>query len=99
MKNFFLSIILLSLCFAHPAWAQDKDDINESNIASGAIFDDKALLEGYTEKYEDESRDTLLAMIADDSLGEYKCTAAVRVFKEKFADEVLSNEKANIIRI
>ena len=38
-------------------------------------------------------------MIADDSLGAYKCTAAVRVFKEKYANEVLSNEKANIIRI
>ena len=31
--------------------------------------------------------------------GAYKCTAAVRVFKEKYANEVLSNEKANIIRI
>jgi hypothetical protein len=79
-------------------WAQDKDDINEADISSGAIFDDKLLLQGYTQKYEDESRDILLAMIADDSIGSYKCTAAVRVFKEKFANEVLSNEKSNIIK-
>jgi len=78
--------------------AQDKDDINAADIASGAIFDDKALLEGYAQKYTDESRDILLAMIADDSLGSYKCTAAVRVFKDKYANEVLSNEKANILK-
>ncbi len=82
-----------------PLWAQDKDDINEADIASGAIFDDKALLEGYSQKYADESRDILLAMIADDSLGAYKCAAAVRVFKEKYANGVLSKEKANIIKI
>ena len=92
-------LIFLSFLFICPLWAQDKDDINEADIASGAIFDDKALLEGYSQKYADEPRDILLAMIADDSLGAYKCTAAVRVFKEKFANEVLSNEKANIIKI
>jgi hypothetical protein len=88
-------IILPTACL----WAQDKDDINEANIASGAIFDDKSLLEGYAQKYADEPKDILLAMIADDSLGSYKCTAAVRVFKEKYANEVLSNEKGNIIKI
>jgi hypothetical protein len=91
--------LLFALFFAVPLWAQDKDDINQEDIASGAIFDDKALLAGYTQKYMDESRDILLAMIADDSLGAYKCTAAVRVFKEKYANEVLSHEKSNIIRI
>lgn len=99
MKNLYFLIVLLSLCLIKPSWAQDKDDINEANIASGAIFDDKSLLEGYSEKYEDQPKDILLAMVADDSLGAYKCTAAVRVFKEKYANEVLSNEKGNIIRI
>jgi len=103
-KQFFNKFILLvlvfsSFCFVNLLWAQDNDDINQADINSGAIFDDHALLEGYTEKYDDESRDILLAMIADDSLGSYKCTAAVRVFNEKYANEVLSNEKANILKI
>jgi hypothetical protein len=99
MKNLYFLLLFFVLLLNAPLWAQDKDDINEADIASGAIFDDKALLEGYTQKYADESRDILLAMIADDSLGSYKCTAAVRVFKEKYANGVLSNEKSNIIRI
>jgi len=99
MKILYFLLLFLSLILIKPLWAQDKDDINEADIASGAIFDDKALLEGYSQKYTDEPRDILLAMIGDDSLGSYKCTAAVRVFKEKFADEVLSNEKSNILKI
>jgi hypothetical protein len=99
MNKLYLSLVLFMFPFIPSGWAQDKDDINEADIASGAIFDDKALLEGYTQKYADESRDILLAMIADDSLGAYKCTAAVRVFKEKYGNEVLSNEKANIIKV
>ena len=98
MKKICLLMILF-LCAAQSLWAQDQDDINQANISSGAIFDDKALLDGYTQKYANEPRDILLAMIADDSLGSYKCTAAVRVFKEKYANEVLSHEKANILRI
>jgi len=99
MKILYFLLLFLSLVLIKPALAQDKDDINQAAIASGAIFDDKALLEGYTQRYEEEPRDILLAMIADDSLGAYKCTAAVRVFKEKYANQVLSNEKSNILRI
>ena len=99
MKILCFLLLFLTLVLVHPLLAQDKDDINQAVIASGTIFDDKALLEGYTQRYEDETRDILLAMIADDSLGAYKCTAAVRVFKEKYANGVLSNEKSNILRI
>ena len=91
--------LFLTLVLINPVWAQDKNDIDQADIDSGAIFDDKALLQGYTQKYADESRDILLAMIADNSLGEYKCTAAVRVFKQKYANEVLSREKPNVLRI
>ena len=99
MKNLYFLLLFLTLSTVQPLWAQDEDDINQEDIASGAIFDDQALLEGYTQKYAHETRDILLAMIADDSLGAYKCTAAVRVFKEKYANKVLSKEKANILRI
>lgn len=99
MKNLYFLLLFLTLGPTNPLWAQDKDDINQADITSGAIFDDKALLEGYTRKYTDASRDILLAMIADDSLGSYKCTAAVRVFKEKYANKVLSKEKPKILRI
>ena len=91
--------VILIFCLISSLWAQDKDDINEANIASGAIFDDKALLAGYAEKYEDEPRDILLAMITDDSLGAYKCAAAVRVFKERFSAEVFSKEKNAVEKI
>ena len=94
--NFVFLYLFLTFFSISPGWSQDKDDINEADIASGAIFDDNALLEGYSQKYADENKDILLAMIADDSLGSYKCTAAVRVFKKKYANEVLSNEKSNI---
>ena len=99
MKKMYILVLFLSFLMTTSLWAQDKDDINPADIASGAIFDDKALLEGYAQKYANETRETLLAMIADDSLGSYKCTAAVRVFKEKYANGVLSSEKANVIRV
>ncbi|MDE2027377.1 MAG: hypothetical protein KGK03_10920 [Candidatus Omnitrophica bacterium] len=98
MKIFSCLFLVLLLLSNTLLWAQDKDDINQTNIASGAIFDDKALLEGYTQKYLDQPKDILLEMIADDSLGAYKCTAALRVFKEKYAPQVLSKEKPAIIK-
>ena len=99
MKILYSLFVLLPMVFSGLVWAQDQDDINQADIASGAIFDDKALMEGYSQKYAGESRDILLAMIADDSLGAYKCAAAVRVFTQKYANEVLSREKANIIKV
>jgi len=98
MKKYYFFIFFFTLIWIHPLWAQQKEDIDEADIASGAIFDDKALLAGYAQKYADETRDILLAMVADDSLGAYRCAAAVRVFQEKYANQVLSREKANIIR-
>ncbi|MDE1920546.1 MAG: hypothetical protein KGJ09_05885 [Candidatus Omnitrophica bacterium] len=99
MKILFCLFLFLALLSNGLLWAQDADDINEANIASGAIFDDKALLDGYTQKYANEPREILLDMIADDSLGAYKCTAAVMVFKNKYANEVLSKDKPNILKI
>ena len=60
------------------------------------IFDDKMLLEGYCAKYENESKEMLLAMIEDDTLSPYKSAAAVRIFKDKYSLEIFSREK-NIV--
>ncbi len=65
----------------------------------GAIFDDKMLLEGYTEKYLEEEKDILLARIKDDTLPPYQMAAAVRAFKEKYSLEVFNREKNIIIKI
>lgn len=57
------------------------------------IFDDKLLLNGYAEKYAEESKEVLLAMIQDDTLSPYKTAAAVRVFREKYSGEVFKADK------
>jgi len=64
-----------------------------------SIFDDQMLLEGYTKKYSDFSKEILLAMIKDDTLTPYRSASAVRVFREKFSGEVVSHEKKRIEKV
>jgi hypothetical protein len=98
--KFILFILLLVVSFI-PAWAQNtqKSDVEGADLGGDAVFDDRALINGYTDKFAEENKDTLLAMVADDSLGPYKCAAAVRVFKQKYGGETLSTEKAAIIKL
>ncbi|HOW36343.1 MAG TPA: hypothetical protein PL155_08035 [Candidatus Omnitrophota bacterium] len=63
------------------------------------IFDDKALLNGYAEKYANQTKDILLEMIKDDALASYKCAAAIHVFKERFSKEIFSPEKNLVEKI
>ena len=63
------------------------------------IFDDQMLLEGYTKKYSDFSKEILLAMIKDDTLTPYRSASAVKVFRKKFSGEVVSNEKKRIEKV
>ncbi len=67
--------------------------------ATSPIFDDKLLLDGYSEKYRAYSKDILLEMIKDETLTSYKVAAAIRVFREKFADELFRAEKGGIEKI
>lgn len=97
-KILFLYLIL-SLFGVNLLLAQNQEMIDQEDIASGAIFDDQTLLEGYEQKYQDESKDILLAMLADDALGAYKTAAAIKVFKMYYAPEVLAKEKPAIIRL
>ncbi len=81
-----------------PLFAAEDNLVEGGDLGSEAVFDDKALINGYTEKYAGEGKDILLAMLNDDSLGAYKSAAAIRVFKQKYAAEVLKDEKPAIIK-
>ncbi len=62
-------------------------------IANGTIFDDTLLLEGFTQRYRNESQDTLFAMIQDETLDDMKIAAAVRAFRLEYALKIFSREK------
>ncbi|MFA5088558.1 MAG: hypothetical protein WC552_05940 [Candidatus Omnitrophota bacterium] len=64
-----------------------------------ALFDDQSLLDGYAERYREEPREVLLAMLQDETLDDFRVTAAVRVFREKFCEAVFSQEKKFIEKI
>lgn len=63
------------------------------------IFDDKMLLEGYANKYTDETKETLIARIKDDQLTPYMMAAAIRVFRQKFSQEIVAREKTAVEKI
>lgn len=90
-----LSILLLMPQFSYAA---ENDPVEGMELGSDAIFDDRALINGYTEKYAEENQDVLFAMINDESLGAYKISAAIRVFKQKYAPDILKAEKPAIIK-
>ena len=94
MKNTIqiITIVLLctvTLCFNSMSATAQVPSAN-------TIFDDHMLLEGYTKKYGEFSKEILLAMIKDDTLTPYRSAAAVRVFQEKYSSEVVSSEKKKI---
>ncbi|MBF0489926.1 MAG: hypothetical protein HQL15_04835 [Candidatus Omnitrophica bacterium] len=91
-----LVLFLLSFGF-NQAWAQ-KEAVEGTDLGASAIFDDRALINGYVDKFAGEEKDVLLAMIADDSIGPYKCASAVRVFKQKYGVDLLSAEKVGVIK-
>ncbi len=72
-----------------------------SSLGVGAadIFDDKSLIEGYAVKLTDAAKDLLLAMINDDDLYIYKKSAAVRVFRNSFAAQLVLRERSIVERV
>jgi hypothetical protein len=91
MKSSKLLLVLWLLFIVLPfcTLAEDDPELASSDI----IFDDKMLLEGYVNRYEDEPKEMLLAIIQDETLTSYKTAAAVRVFRERFSQETVSREK------
>ena len=92
-----LTIFILVVSMSGPGFAQ-SNVIEGADLGKNAVFDDLTLINGYSDKFAGESKETLLAMIADDSLGVYRCAAAVRVFKQKYATEIFKDEKPEILK-
>lgn len=63
------------------------------------IFDDKLFIEGYAVKLANAPKDILLAMINDDSLNTFKKSAALQVFRKRFASQVVQHERLILERV
>src|SRR5690349_18498191 len=108
MKKIFYTILII---FSLPLVSWADDDINQpvaaekstiiqsANVDNSPIFDDAKLLAGYAAQYSEFSKDTILEMIKDETVTGLRIAAAVRVFKEKYSNEIISREKRNIERI
>ena len=97
MKITIKTIILLSCCAM--AFCFNCRAASAQVPETHSILDDQMLLDGYTKKYSELSKETLLEMISDDTLTPYRSAAAVRVFQEKYSAEVVSHEKRRIEKI
>ncbi len=63
------------------------------------VFDDRALINGYAQKYAEQPKEILIEMIKDNELTTYMSSAAVRVFREKFSKEIVGAEKIFVEKI
>ena len=93
MNKILASALIAFLLFTSLSAMAGDDPVDPSDVRSGAIFDDKVLFNGYVEKYSRQPKEVLLAMMNDSSLGQFKVAAAVRVFKDQFANEMVATEK------
>lgn len=91
----FYFILTPIVVFSGESWAEAYP----TDIPAYTIFDDRLLLEGYQKKYQDTSKEILLAMIKDETLNPYQVAAVVRVFTEKFSAEVVSKEKKRVEKL
>ena len=92
-----VGIFCFSLIFCPRAFSESPD--SSQMFPPAAIFDDKMLLDGYAERFRQEPKHTLLEMIKDDTLNPIQMAAAVRVFRERFIQEVFTREKIIIEKI
>ena len=102
MNKFLLVFAFLTLL---PSGIQAKPSPEANALtaeipsSNSPIFDDKKLLEGYTQRYENLTEDVLLEMIKDDALTSYIIAASVRVLREKYISEMVAAEKIRVIKI
>ena len=101
MRCLILTFLVLCPCWTALAEEPAATSATAAAIApvyDEAIFDDKFLIEGYAAKIAPAPKDVLLAMINDTTIPAYRKAAAVRVFRERFASQVVEKEKAIIER-
>ncbi len=107
-KILFLMMLLCAVLCTAEVMAQTDETVPSSvrAVAEGVVtgdkmenfFDDKLLIEGYAKKLGNASKEVLLAMTDDNNLYAYKKAAAIRVFREMFAADVVLRERAIIER-
>ena len=68
-------------------------------IPSDSSFDDKILLNGYIKKFQNATKENLLAAVADESVSPYRAAAAVFVLTQDYLSEVVTGEKNLIERL
>ena len=103
MKIFpIFMFILILVCAGHPLSAQETA-VTSAATDIGAdldhFFDDALLMQGYARKLSGASREVLLSMLADDSLNTFKKAATVRVFRDKFASQIVGRDLILIERL
>ena len=101
MKIFSIFLFVLILVGAgHPLSAQETA-VSAADIGADLdhFFDDALLMEGYAKKLSGASKDVLLSMLADESLNTFKKAATVRVFRDKFASQIVGRELILIERL
>jgi len=96
----FLGIVTLGLLLL-PLLSLNlpKLEANDDTPTAANIFDDRQLLNGYIDRYANESKDFLLGMIKDDNLDGIKMAAAISVFKDRFCREMFPREKISVEKI
>ncbi|MBF0122788.1 MAG: hypothetical protein HQL21_05200 [Candidatus Omnitrophica bacterium] len=101
----FLGSFFTSWALAQTPQAVDAAVTQEEKIATvesgfdNVIFDDNMLINGYATKIAAAQKDFLLSAINDDGLAAYRKAAAVRVFRQKFAGQIVTKERAIIERV
>ena len=90
--------VAIALGLVNAPLAQAQNGNGDPPLAN-TIFDDKMLVDGYAKKYQDLPKETLLAMIRDDTLTPYRSAGAIRLFKDKYSKDVVSNERKIIEKI
>ncbi len=99
MRNLFCTVLMISV-LAWPAAVVQAQMTTMSDPNGFHIFDDKKNLDRGAQQYSKYSKEILMAMVNDDALpSPYQRAAALRVFRENYAEEVVSREKKNVEKV
>jgi hypothetical protein len=91
MKTLITFIIFLNF-FPISSYAARGEGAPTSELEE-AMFDDKVIFKGYVDKYKDKTKEVIVAMINDTTVGSFKLAAAIHILADKFADDAVGAEK------